>query len=154
LGSGTGGQVIANRFRRNSVCARRSGARERGFTLIEVIVALAMLSIGLSVLLGLISNGLRQAKAAEKAAEASTLAQSLLAEVGTDRPVKQGAFEETMPNGFRWHLRIQPYGAAAEQEGLPVGLYLVSTEVEWQDGAEQRSFALKTLRLGPAEKPK
>ena len=126
---------------------------ERGFTLVEVIVALAMLSIGLSVLLGLISSGLRQAKTAERAAEASSLTQSLLAEVGTRRPVKQGAFEETMPSGFRGHLTIEPYGAPAV-EGSPIGLYLVSADVEWEDVAERRSFALKTLRLGPAERQK
>jgi len=149
-----GDQLIANTCRGRPTHARTSDARERGFTLVEVIVALAMLSIGLSVLLGLISNGLRQAKSTERAAEASSLAQSLLAGVGTDRPVKPGAFEEAMPNGFRWQLRIEPYGAAAEQEGLPVGLYVVSTDVEWQDGREQRSFALRTLRLGPAERSK
>jgi general secretion pathway protein I len=149
-----GGRLIADRARRSPTHARTPDARERGFTLVEVIVALAMLSIGLSVLLGLISNSLRQTKATEKAAEASSLAQSLLAEVGTIRPVKQGAFDETMPNGLRWHLRIQPYGAAAEQEELHVGLYLVLTDVEWEDGAERRSFTLKTLRLGPAEKQK
>jgi general secretion pathway protein I len=146
-----GRQGIVDRYRCSPTRAQMPDARECGFTLVEVIVALAMLSIGLSVLLGLISSGLRQTKSAERAAEASSLAQSLLAEVGTDPPVKQGAFEEAMPNGFRRHLTIQPYGAAAEQEGSPVGLYIVSADVEWEDGAERRSFALKTLRLGPAE---
>jgi general secretion pathway protein I len=134
--------------------ARGPDACEGGFTLIEVIVALAMLSIGLSILLGLISHTLRQVKATERVAEACSLAQSLLAEVGTSRPVKQGAFDEKMPNGFRRHLRIQPYGAAEEQEEGLIGLYLVSADVEWEDGTERRSLALKTLRLGPAEKRK
>jgi general secretion pathway protein I len=122
---------------------------EAGFTLVEVIVALAMLSIGLGVVLGVISSSLRQAAKAERMAEAGSLAQSLMAEVGVDFPIIPEARDGQFPNGYRWRLKMQPYGDAREREEWPVGLYAISTEVEWDDGAQPRSYALTTLRLGP-----
>lgn len=122
---------------------------EAGFTLVEVIVALAILSVGLSTLLGVISNSLRQTAHAERMAAAGSLAQSLLAEVGTERPIKPEERDGQFPNGFRWHLKMHPYGDVKEREEWPVGVYAVSAEVEWEDGAQRRSYALTTLRLGP-----
>lgn len=122
---------------------------EAGFTLVEVIVALAMLSIGLGVVLGVISSSLRQAAKAERMAEAGSLAQSLMAEVGVDIQIKPEARDGQFPHGYRWRLKMQPYGDAREREEWPVGVYAISTEVEWDDGAQPRSYALTTLRLGP-----
>jgi len=122
---------------------------DQGFTLIEVIVALAILSAGLSVLLGLISGGLLQTASGERIAEAGSLAQSLVAEVGTQLPIKPGEREGQFPEGYRWHLRMLQYGNAKEQEEWPVGLYVISAGVYWEEGARQRSFELTTLRVGP-----
>jgi len=130
-----------------SDCALRKG--EAGFTLVEVIVALAILSLGLSVLLGVISGSLRQTADAARMAEASALAQSLLAEVGTDLQIKPEDSFGQFPNGYRWHLKMQPYGGVKEREVWPVGAYQISTEVEWEEGTGRRSYALTTLRLGP-----
>jgi general secretion pathway protein I len=122
---------------------------EAGFTLVEVIVALAILSAGLGLLLGLISNSLRQTASAQRMAEAGSLAQSLMAEVGTVLPIRPETRDGQYSNGYRWHLKVQPYDGARESEEGPVGLYRVSAEVEWEQGAERRFYALTTLRLGP-----
>lgn len=140
----------ARKLLSNWACGKRGLRKgEAGFTLVEVIVALAILSLGLSVLLGSISGSLRQTATAARMAEAGALAQSLLAEVGTDPAIKPEESSGEFPNGYRWHLRMQPYGGANEREEWPVGAYLISTEVEWEEGASRRSYALTTLRLGP-----
>jgi general secretion pathway protein I len=120
---------------------------EAGFTLVEVIVALAMLSAGLSLVLGFISSGPQRAAAAERMAEAGSLAQSLMSEVGTELPIRPEERDGQYPNGYRWHLRIRPFGESKEHEEGLIGLYAVSTELEWGEGAEKRSFVLTTLRL-------
>jgi general secretion pathway protein I len=112
-------------------------------------VALAILSAGLSLLLGLISNSLRQTAAAQRMAGASSLAQSLMAEVGTDLPIRPEVRDGQYPSGYRWHLKMQPYDSTRDNEDRPVGLYSISAEVEWEEGAEKRLYALTTLRLGP-----
>ena len=120
-----------------------------GFTLVEVIVALAILSVGLSVVLGVISGGLEQTASAERRAEAGSLAQSLMAQVGTEWPIKSEERDGQFPRGYTWHLRVQQYGTGKEREEWPVGLYTISTEVKWDDGKERRSYELTTLRVGP-----
>ncbi|WP_409363663.1 prepilin-type N-terminal cleavage/methylation domain-containing protein [Bradyrhizobium sp. AUGA SZCCT0051] len=129
---------------------RRSGSveSEAGFTLVEIIVALAILSAGLSLVLGMISSALQRTASAEKMATAGSIAQSLMAKVGTEVPVGREEREGKYPDGYRWRVRMQPLAEANQGEGR-LGLYALSTEVEWGEGADARSFALTTLRLGP-----
>jgi general secretion pathway protein I len=141
--------ATAYRFLRDLRRPMAPGKREAGFTLVEVIVALAILSVGLSILLGLISSSLRQTASAERMAEAGSLAQSLMAEVGTDLSIKPEQRDGLFPNGYRWHLKMLPYGDAIERDEWPVGAYTISTEVEWEEGTGRRSYALTTMRLGP-----
>jgi hypothetical protein len=44
---------------------------------------------------------------------------------------------------------MQPYGDAKAVEEWPVGIYAISTEVEWGEGTARHSYVLTTLRLGP-----
>lgn len=122
---------------------------EAGFTLVEVIVALAILSLGIGTLIGMISTSLRQTAAAARTTEAGSLAQSLLARAGTEFPI--GAAEQTgeSPSGYRWTLRTSAFGEAKEREEWPIGAYRVSAEVEWVENGQPRAYVLNTLRLGP-----
>ena len=124
---------------------------EAGFTVVEVIVALAILALSLAVLLSVISNGIQYADRAEKLARAGTLAQSLLAKVGTELPIQPGLTAGEFSEGFRWRVRAEPYGDAIDRQQWPVAAYTVSVEVLWGEGREERSVALSTLRLAPKE---
>jgi general secretion pathway protein I len=122
---------------------------EAGFTLVEVIVALAILSAGLNVMLGMISGGLLRTASAERMIEAGSLTQSLMAEIGTEYPVRVDERAGEFVNGYRWHLKMQQYGGENNSGQGPVALYEISTEVQWEEGTHTRSVQLKTLRLGP-----
>lgn len=124
---------------------------EAGFTLVEVIVALAILALCLGVLLGVISHTAWQTAQAERLARAGLLAQSLLATVGTEMPIRAGETSGEFPDGFHWRVKTQPYGEGAKREQWPVGGYTVLVEVSWNDGFNGRSVALSTLRLGAKE---
>lgn len=122
---------------------------EAGFTLVEVIVALAILALGIGGLISMISRSLQQTAAAARATEASSLAQSVLARLGTELPIKMEEQTGEFPNGYRWTLRTSPYGDLKEREEWPIGAYMVSTEVGWIEGGQRRAYVLDTLRLGP-----
>jgi general secretion pathway protein I len=129
---------------------KSGGGKEAGFTLVEVVVALAILALSLAVLLGVISNGIRQSDRADKLAQAGSLAQSLLARVGsTDLPIQLGQTAGSFPDGFRWRVHMQPYTDAADPDNSSIVAYAVSVEVLWGDSAEEQSVALNTLRLAP-----
>jgi general secretion pathway protein I len=124
---------------------------EAGFTLVEVVVALAILALSLAVLLNVISNGIRQTDSAKKMAQAGSLVQSLLSKLGTEMPIKEGLTSGEFPEGFRWRVRAERYGDAEDRQDWPVAAYAISVEIIWGDASDERSVALNTLRLAPKE---
>jgi len=125
------------------------GRGEAGFTLVEIAVALAVLSVCLGVLLSTISNGVRRTAEAERAAEAGSLAQSLLAKVGSELPIREGEAAGQFADGLRWRVRMERYGDAADRQQWPVSAYRISAEVSWGHDIQDHLVVLTTLRLGP-----
>ena len=117
-----------------------------GFTVVEIIVALAILALSLNAILPAISDALWRTSEAEAQAEAASLARSLLAEAGSAVALNNGAAAGQFENGFRWRLQVTPYGGV--DQTMPVRAYKVVAEVSWDDTRSERSVALTTLRLG------
>lgn len=124
----------------------RAAAGQSGFTLIEVLVALAILGLSASALLRLAANGVERVQESEAEMAASALAQSLLARAGQDIPLKDGdlAGEEA---GLKWRLRVSPYGSLADHQAWASDARQVSVSVSW--GGAGRSVDLAGLRLLP-----
>ena len=128
--------------------------RERGFTLIEVVVAFVLLSLVLATSFELFTTGMRRAVDLEERSQALAIAQSRLASAGSELPLKEGGAAGQSEDGkFRWTLTItrSDEGKADANQPLatPYGLYRVEAVVTWR-GADSRehSFALATLELG------
>jgi general secretion pathway protein I len=124
-----------------------------GFTLIEVLVAFAIVAVMLTALLQVFSSSLAGIATVERRAEAMMLARSALDEVGVEIPLAAGERSADAGRGFAWRLRIAPSATLAplaDGGGLLVP-YEVSVTVTWERGG---SLTLTTLRLGaPAATP-
>jgi general secretion pathway protein I len=131
--------------------SKEAEARDAGFTLVEVLVALAVLALTLGVLLQVLADGAGRAGHAEKQASALSQAQSLLAAVGSQIALQHGHTSGQFDDGSRWQLRIEAHGDAADRKAWPVGAYKVFVEVAWVHGSRERSLTLTTLRLGGKE---
>ena len=129
--------------------SRSSQTGERGFTLLEVLVALTILSISLAVLLAIFSQGLARAEENAKEADARALAQSLLAQ---SEAAPHPAFGDTngMSNGLHWRLRITPYGSGPDQQAWQGIAQKMDATVTWEGEGHPRSLTLTTLRLNGA----
>jgi general secretion pathway protein I len=124
---------------------------QSGFTLIEVLVAIAIFSVGFAVLANVISNSRSLGLRAENMSRAVSLAQSVMARVGADIPVKPSYFEGEVANGFRWELTVQPDGTSGFGRARGVGAYVVRINVAWKEGSHEKQYELVTLRLGAIE---
>jgi len=120
--------------------------REAGMTLIELVVALVILSIGLAVLFDIAGLGTNTERTADQERAAAAAAQSLLAQLGRSRPIVDGTTEGEFPNGQVWQLELHPM----ETESLPPGPlqgHQARLTVAWLDGTRPRSLQFDTLVL-------
>lgn len=125
---------------------------QRGYTLIEVIVAFAVLALALTVLLGTLTNAGRQVRWSADAGRAALLAQSVLDEAEVDGPLEPGTRDGEFDGGrYRWTLDVRPYAAGAPVQPVdpnaPV-LMAVDLTLRWGDGERER-LVLHSLRLVP-----
>jgi general secretion pathway protein I len=133
--------------------AATSGGRQRGYTLLEVIVAFAVLAVALSVLLGALSGGTRQVRWAADAGRAALLAQSLLDQTGVGEPLQTGRSEGELEDGrYRWSLEIDPYVDGARPPSpvvQPSGPRLLRLQLTmtWGEAGPRERLQLSTLRL-------
>jgi general secretion pathway protein I len=119
-----------------------------GFTLIEVVVALAIAGLGIALLVAATGSGLQNGSAAGRATLATSHAQSRLAQVGLTLPLKRGDYSGDEGDGFRWQVQIAAPLALGRAGDTAVALYPVMVSEFWQNGAEQKSFSLYSERVG------
>ena len=124
--------------------------RCRGFSLLEVLVAFAILALALGVLLQIFANSLRAVSSSEEYTHATLLAESKLATVGREIPLEEGETEGEFDDKYRWRVNIQPYQWEEDGEiveNLAADIFQVNVEVYWGEQPRQRSVPLTTLRL-------
>jgi general secretion pathway protein I len=130
---------------------RRRIRRDRGFTLVEVVVAIAILALIVGVIFRVNSDSVHNIHRADALADASALAQSLIAKVGTEMPLRDGEVRGQSSTGLQWRVQTKRYGDATDRAQWPLAAYTVVAEVTLRDGLDIQPVALITLRLGPKE---
>lgn len=118
----------------------RRGAR--GFTLLETLIAFAIMAAGLAVLIGAFGDGIGGARAAAARLALVEAAQDRLATVGATLPLVPGT-REGRDGAIGWRVVIAP----AEAVGPPAGPRLYDVTVDVADTSGRR-FALTSQRLG------
>jgi prepilin-type N-terminal cleavage/methylation domain-containing protein len=119
--------------------------RETGFTLIETLAALAILTAVLATAYRILGEGAIGAGSAERRAGALAIAEAQLAALAAEPSLQAGTFPGE-GDGYRWEIAVEPRRdpafAAAERMGLAA--WRVAVTVRW-DG--NRSLTLATTRL-------
>ena len=87
-----------------------------GFTLIEVVVALALLATVMTAVFAVHGGGLRNLARAEEGERAAIIADGLLAQLGTATPVQPNGHLEGRAGDYLWTIEQTPY---KETRGLP-----------------------------------
>jgi general secretion pathway protein I len=138
----------------------RTGACERGFSLLEVMVAFAILAVSLGVLMQIFSRASLATHVAAQYSRAVSLAESRLEAVGSAFPLEEGTVSGEPEDGYAWELSIIPVDTAVVTGGEPssgldfqdpIQPYLIVVTAIWKDGDKVRRLSLSSLRLGEAE---
>ena len=116
----------------------------RGFTLLEVLVALAILGVAVVASIQGFAQGLRLLKLAGDHQDAMMLADQKLREIVTPSEGNDDGTETR----FRWRRTVtRVVQETAQTTPIPWTLYQVDVRVTWD---EQREVHLATLRAVPA----
>jgi general secretion pathway protein I len=130
-----------------------SRRHQRGYTLIEVVVAFGLLAFGMTLLLGSLTNATKQVRVANDAGRAALHAQTLIDQAGVGEALAVGQRDGEVEGGrYRWDMNVTPFRdptAPPRQDqilGAPQLLQLELT-VRWGDGGPRETLRLQSLRL-------
>lgn len=122
-------------------------AAQRGFTLLEVLAAIVLLSLAFAALLGTLGRATRLAANADAHTRAALCAQSALDSAFLFTPVRAGVTEGRCDARYRWQLQVRRWGPAARgPEPPPVDMYRLELTVFWGQGARRHHALFSTLR--------
>jgi general secretion pathway protein I len=125
---------------------RERRARAQGFTLIEVMVAMAIMSLAVVTIIQLFGQGLRLLKAGGDHQRAALLADQKIRETTT---LAEG-IDEGEEDTFHWERRVtlepEPEGTPEVKSGKPLRKYRVGVEVRWGTGKSVEVATLRTVR--------
>lgn len=130
--------------------------QQRGFSLIEVLVAFSILAMALGVLMQIFSRASLTTATSIQYSRAAGLASARLEAVGSAIPLEPGTVTGEPEDGMSWELNMAPIEGGAlgiPQDGAqgfapPATPYRVAVNVLWRDGDRVRHLTLATLRLG------
>ncbi|MGA8191751.1 MAG: type II secretion system protein [Acetobacteraceae bacterium] len=134
---------------------RTPGARQRGFTLLEVLIALVIAGIALATVFRAASENISATGAAARYQEAVSRARSHLD--GTSVNLTFGEQEGDDGGGFHWRTVVRPVESTGKQDsaGRPVAptdslvitLCAVTVWINWREGTHARTVRLDSERL-------
>jgi general secretion pathway protein I len=116
-----------------------------GFSLLEMLVAMAILGVTLGALYQAVSGATRNTRSGERYAYGVELARSLLA----DNAVVpgEGLLAEGETSGeFRWQVRTQAINTGDRgNAATSLPLHSIAVMVSWQDGTRRRQVVLNSV---------
>ena len=127
----------------------RPRSRSAGFTLVETVVALAIMAMALGVLYRAVGGGVRTVGDLSAYSRAAAIGESVLQM--RDSVPAAGWNDAGQWEGFRWSVASAPFEPGS---GAGVPLHRVQVDVAWSDGLRDRTFSLVSLRPEQVVPPK
>ncbi len=118
-------------------------AAARGFSLLELLVAFAIMAMALGMIYRAVGGAVRNVSTVEERQRVFWLVESVLAQV--NGVPEQGLSQEGQAQEFQWSLRTAPYSGGLADPSAP-RLHEVLMVVAWSDGGEPRQLEFTTLR--------
>ena len=129
--------------------SQRIQKRSRGFTLLEVLVALTILGIGVVTLLQIFSLGLRLGARSSVSTETVTEGARVMDELLARKKLPVGTENGTLGPEVRWQAQVQSMRNAPLSLAPSSNWELkeVTLEMTLTDGGRRRNVDFNTLRL-------
>jgi prepilin-type N-terminal cleavage/methylation domain-containing protein len=127
--------------------ARAGARREDGFTLLETLVALAILGMALSSSMLVFSDSLQRSRHAVMENDAANLAQGLIAQMDATVLSNNKPFEG-VAEPYHWRIDVVPAGPGDIGEKSTIPASVVTVEVAWPESGRPHFLKVRSVRLG------
>lgn len=121
----------------------RSRRGSRGFSLLELLVAFAIMAISLGVLYRAMGSSVRNVGDLDLRQQATLVAESALDRVSGVPPA--GLALSGGVGGMDWSIQTRPFEAGSSDPAAPK-LHEVQVVVSWSERGEPKQLVLQTLR--------
>lgn len=119
-------------------------ADKRGFTLLEVMVSVAILGIGVLTVMQLFSGGLRLAGAATDQTGTVLVAREKMSWALNDKSLTDGRIDGVEEDGYRWKVELSPYRSEVNEAESGLRVIKVDVSVTNPDGG--KTYVLTSLK--------
>ena len=125
--------------------------KQKGFSLLEILIAFSILAISLGILLKIFSAGINTAVVSEDYTAAVQIAESLMAKTGLESPLQAGEDSGTENEKYEWQVLVTPYlfnPDNIDEMTITTTLFKVKVIVNWDiEKTKRRQIELTTLKL-------
>lgn len=119
---------------------------DRGFTLLEVLVAMVLLSIALAAIFELFSANLKGISKTDDITNAVIMAESKMRDILAEETLAERSSTEAAGNGYRIDTVVKST-ANERTQNLQIKLYEINLTVSWTKDARERTYHLKTVKM-------
>ena len=122
----------------------------RGFTLLEVLIAMMVLTISIVLIFQLFSGGLRSAKLSDGYTRAIFHARAKMEATLLAERLMEGKTEGIIEEDYLWRLSITRVDSEENSEILTKSLetlFQLTLDIIWTDGDRERTFTIHTLHM-------
>ncbi len=118
----------------------------RGFTLLEILVALAVLGIAVTVVFQLFSANTRSLFDSNEYAAAVVRAETRMREILSSEILKAQTWTEITGDGYRIDVTVAET-LQSRTEGLPVQMFEVSLTLYWKRDSKEKSITFSSMKM-------
>lgn len=128
---------------------RPGAARDAGFSLFEALIALVIVSLGMSSFYAAIGGSYRAQSRIKAATATVEQARSQLDGLGADVALEAGSSSGRYPSGARWQMTVTPLSTkdARDPSPTPPAFWVV---LQVRDGRGRPILLLETAKIGGA----
>ena len=120
----------------------------KGFTLIEILVAISILSISLVVIFQLFSGGLKSSRLSDQYTKGIFHAKEKMEEILLSTEFLEEEAEGKFGDSYRWRSEIIRIEQAEDEEAkLPFDTFNIEVDVMWYEGDKEKHFAISTMKV-------
>ena len=119
---------------------------KKGFTLLEVLLSLAIMAIAVTLLVQLFSANLRAIARSGDMTSAAVRGESRIREILAEPSPAEKAWSEITEDGYRMDVAISEV-MKERTDNLPVKLMEVALTIHWIEGMKEKSLHLKTMKM-------